>query len=194
MLRQLASKGVALGVGSREGFEEVCLRSPGRYDVPRGFDAFDAELLGRLERLCEGFVSQKAFAGLVRAQPGSEAQQWHADSPHVSKEHSEPHLLNVLVPTQSVTEDLGPTELLPGSHRLTNHLENKAFGSEILYQAADNGPEKIGSREEPVKATMEAGSVLIFDDRILHRGGHNRSQLDRDVAFFSYRQAPEHSL
>ena len=36
---------------------------------------------------------------------------------------------------------------------------------------------------------MGAGSVLIFDDRILHRGGHNRASCDRDVAFFSYRKA-----
>ena len=57
----------------------------------------------------------------------------------------------------------------------------------ILYQADGNSPEKIGSTETPVAATMDAGSVLIFDDRILHRGGHNRAFCDRDVAFFSYR-------
>ena len=57
----------------------------------------------------------------------------------------------------------------------------------ILYQADGNSPEKIGSTEAPVAATMDAGSVLIFDDRILHRGGHNRAFCDRDVAFFSYR-------
>ena len=58
----------------------------------------------------------------------------------------------------------------------------------ILYQADGNSPEKIGSTETPVAATMDAGSVLIFDDRILHRGGHNRADnRDRDVAFFSYR-------
>ena len=33
---------------------------------------------------------------------------------------------------------------------------------------------------------MSAGSALIFDDRILHRGGHNASSENRDVVFFSY--------
>ena len=82
---------------------------------------------------------------------------------------------------------MGPTELVPGSHVLTNHLHPKAqFSKELLYQRAGNGPDKIGATQLPVAAEMEAGSVLIFDDRILHRGGENVSVENRDVVFFSY--------
>eukprot|EP00435_Cladocopium_sp_Y103_P013254 s2287_g3.t1 len=209
VMGMLQTKRVSLGIGSRAGFREVCLRSPGRYDVPCGFEEFPSQLLERIEGIAskvlaegtskvseeglEGLEPQglgRAFAGLVRAQPKSEAQIWHADSPHSFPEHRAPHLLNVLVPSETVTREMGPTELVPGSHLLTNHLKDgAAFGTEILYQADTNSPQKIGSSQEPIAATMDAGSVLIFDDRILHRGGHNRATCDRDVAFFSYRKA-----
>ena len=207
VMGMLQTKRVSLGNGSRAGFREVCLRSPGRYDVPCEFEEFPSELLERIEGIASKVLAEgtskaseddgrepeglgRAFAGLVRAQPKSEAQIWHADSPHAFPEHRAPHLLNVLVPSETVTREMGPTELVPGSHLLTNHLKDgAAFGTEILYQADSNSPQKIGSSEEPIAATMDAGSVLIFDDRILHRGGHNRATCDRDVAFFSYRKA-----
>ena len=210
VMGMLRSKRVSLGIGSRAGFREVCLRSPGRYDVPCEFQEFPPQLLERIESIASKALAsetqkqgekgefesvsrgehRRAFAGLVRAQPKSEAQIWHADSPHSASHHRAPHLLNVLVPSKAVTEEMGPTELVPGSHLLTNHLmEGASFGTEILYQADTNSPQKIGSSEEPIAATMDAGSVLIFDDRILHRGGHNRAACDRDVAFFSYRTA-----
>eukprot|EP00438_Fugacium_kawagutii_P001208 Skav225240 [mRNA] locus=scaffold2946:280671:288190:+ [translate_table: standard] len=201
IMGMLKSKRISLGIGSRAGFREVCLRSPGRYDVPCEFEEFPSQLLERIESVASKVLVEpespkapkqdlgRAFAGLVRAEPKSEAQIWHADSPHSVPEHQAPHLLNVLVPLETVTGEMGPTELVPGSHLLTNHLKDDAkFGTEILYQAETNSPHRIGSCEQPVAATMDAGSVLIFDDRILHRGGHNRAACDRDVAFFSYRK------
>ena len=35
---------------------------------------------------------------------------------------------------------------------------------------------------------MTAGSCLVFDDRILHRGLANSSDQERYVAYFSYRR------
>ncbi|CAJ1328188.1 unnamed protein product [Effrenium voratum] len=191
VLGEVEGKRARLGVGSRAGFQEVCLRSPGRYDVPCDFASFPDPLLQKLSGIASKSLgaAKHAFAGLVRAEPKSAAQIWHADSPHASAEHKAPHLLNVLVPNGNVTDEMGPTELVPGSHLLTNHLSDSAgFGTELLYQAEGNSPERIGSEEKPVAAAMEAGSVLIFDDRVLHRGGHNRAACNRDVTFFSYRQ------
>ncbi|OLQ02112.1 putative cysteine desulfurase [Symbiodinium microadriaticum] len=194
----LRAKGVDLPVGSRAGFHEVVLRSPGRYDVPCDFEVFPKELLEKFECIANELLaeteisetqrrSRKVFAGTVRALPGSERQIWHADSPHVSSEHKGPHLLNVLVATRNLSKKMGPTELVPGSHVLTNHLHPKAqFSTELLYQRVGNCPDKIGAKQLPVAAEMDAGSVLIFDDRILHRGGENVSVENRDVVFFSY--------
>ena len=146
VMKMLKMKNITLGIGSRAGFREVCLRSPGRYDVPCNFDEFPSELLERIETIASQVLVTdagppstgaptlgRAFAGLVRASPKSEAQIWHADSPHSTAQHTSPHLLNVLVPSVTVTEEMGPTELVPGSHLLTNHLRQDAeFGTEIL--------------------------------------------------------------
>ena len=150
VMGMLQTKRVSLGIGSRAGFREVCLRSPGRYDVPCEFEEFPSQLLERIEGIASKVLAEgtskasddgleprglgRAFAGLVRAQPRSEAQIWHADSPHSFPEHRAPHLLKCFRwPSETVTREMGPTELVPGSHLLTNHLKDgAAFGTEIL--------------------------------------------------------------
>ena len=42
---------------------------------------------------------------------------------------------------------------------------------------------------EGFSSALTAGSCLIFDDRILHRGLSNASDSRRSVVYFSYRQA-----
>jgi len=192
VLGQLREKGVSLEVGSSAGFHEVCLRSPGRFDVPFAFESVPQEARSSFEAVAALVLGgpHTAFCGVVRAEPGSAAQLWHADSPHLCAEEAPPNMLNVMVALKDIPLEEGPTEILPGSHTLTNHLRpGAAFGSELLYQVPGNSPELIGSREAPVSAVMSAGSALIFDDRALHRGGHNVSAASRDVAFFSYRRA-----
>mmetsp|Transcript_102499 Transcript_102499/g.316308 ORF Transcript_102499/g.316308 Transcript_102499/m.316308 type:complete len:760 (+) Transcript_102499:64-2343(+) len=204
----LRARGVELEVGSRAGFHEVVLRSPGRYDVPCDFEDVPQEVLQVIERLTARALSPegaadagrqgeregpppRAFAGIVRADPGSPAQLWHADSPHLREEHAPANLINVLVALDDVAPADGPTEILPGSQVLTNHLRRDAGfdGDTIVYQNPQNSPALIGSSEEPFAAAMPAGSVLLFDDRILHRGGGNAGERPRDIAFFSYRRA-----
>eukprot|EP00928_Gymnodinium_smaydae_P095613 TRINITY_DN8258_c0_g1_i1.p1 TRINITY_DN8258_c0_g1~~TRINITY_DN8258_c0_g1_i1.p1 ORF type:complete len:740 (-),score=157.21 TRINITY_DN8258_c0_g1_i1:271-2490(-) len=213
MVARLKEKGVQLGVGSSAGFHEVCLRSPNRYDVPCDFDLIPDDVRAKFEGICTRILAdgdeaassssssssssdakaqptlRRAFAGIVRSEPGSTAQLWHADSPHQTPEHGPANLLNVLVAMRDFTLEDGPTEFAPGSHRLTNHLKpGVAFGEEILYQAPTNSPERIGSTAAAASG-IPAGSAVIFDDRILHRGGANKSQKTRDVAFFSYRRS-----
>eukprot|EP00930_Biecheleria_cincta_P039847 TRINITY_DN27349_c0_g1_i1.p1 TRINITY_DN27349_c0_g1~~TRINITY_DN27349_c0_g1_i1.p1 ORF type:complete len:736 (-),score=116.25 TRINITY_DN27349_c0_g1_i1:466-2673(-) len=193
VISQLSEKGIHIDVGSQAGFHEVVLRSPGRWDVPCDFDAVPAEVRARFEDVCANVLGSdmsRAFAGIVRADPGCPAQLWHADSPHQSAEHAPANLLNVLVAIADVKLEDGPTDLIPASHTHTNHLRpNVTFGEELLYQTPGNSPSLIGSSEAPVSAEMTAGSALIFDDRILHRGGFNNSARVRDVAFFSYRRS-----
>ncbi len=89
---------------------------------------------------------------------------------------------------------LGPTECARGSHFLTNHLSNPSLVlDELIYQHANTSPETLvqGTQcraPEGVANAMAAGSCLIFDDRLLHRGLANRSDTVRHVAYFSYRR------
>ena len=72
-------EGVPLGVGSARSFEEVVLRSPGRYDVPHDFAALEQHgALDRVEALARAALGddcERAFCGTVLARPGSPAQQ-----------------------------------------------------------------------------------------------------------------------
>jgi ectoine hydroxylase-related dioxygenase (phytanoyl-CoA dioxygenase family) len=89
---------------------------------------------------------------------------------------------------------MGPTECARGSHFLTNHLSNPSLViDELIYQHADTSPETlVEGTENPVPESyataMAAGSCLVFDDRLLHRGLANQSDSTRHVAYFSYRR------
>ncbi|KAJ8608276.1 hypothetical protein CTAYLR_007279 [Chrysophaeum taylorii] len=187
----LAKRVQPMGVGSARGFDEVVLRSPGRYDVPVPFELFGDEASG-IEALArtvlEGEV-ERAFCGVVVSEPGSPAQEWHVDSLHTSAEHAPAHLVNLMVALDDVDEATGPTEFVLGSHKETNHLARDDIGAELAYQHASNSPEAIGCCEGRVARTaMERGTLIAFDDRVLHRGGANQSGTDRVLAYFSYRR------
>ena len=78
---------------------------------------------------------------------------------------------------------------------MTNHLQNPALVSDALvYQHETTTPEQLVAHTEQVvpegfSSALNAGSCLIFDDRILHRGLGNSSDSRRSMVYFSYRQA-----
>ena len=187
-----------MGIGSAAGFDEIVQRSPGRWDLPispRQFGTNDRELpWWPLVAAVLGNDAEHSFSGVVFSEPGSPAQYWHIDSPHESFEHRPAHAVNVLVALHDIPLEMGPTEIAEGSHRLTNHLQNPSLEQEALvYQHAGTDPEMLvkGSGFNAPSTwvePMDAGSCLVFDDRILHRGLANRSDRARYVAYFSYRK------
>ena len=164
-----------IGIGSAAGYDEIVQRSPGRWDVPISPDEF-------------GVVDEDMpWHEFVTAVLGEDA-----DSPHVSAEHRDAHALNVLIALQDISLEMGPTEVATGSQRLTNHLANPSLvADELIYQEIETPPETLSAstlRPDTVSDAMPAGTCLIFDDRLLHRGLANQSDQVRHVAYFSYRQ------
>ena len=188
-----------IGIGSAAGFNEVVQRSPGRWDIPISPDEFcvkDRALpWWPLIAAVLGEDAEHSFSGVVYSDPGSPAQCWHIDSPHVSANHLPAHALNVMVALHDTPLAMGPTELARGSHRLTNHLQNPALvRDELVYQHEATVPEQLVANTEQAvpegfSSALAAGSCLIFDDRILHRGLGNKSTSRRSIAYFSYRQS-----
>lgn len=196
-----------IGIGSRNGYYELVQRSPGRFDVPLGQEDL-APIWGAqgslapevpwlpLVRAALGADAQPSFCGVVFSRPGSPAQQWHIDSPHEASEHRPAHAVNVLLALADIALEAGPTEMAPGTHRRTNHLQRPWLDRDsLLYQsdieitpAALEDPALAGRLSAPVTCVqaMSAGDCLVFDDRILHRGLANSSQHERWVAYFSY--------
>ncbi len=188
----------AIGIGSAAGFEEIVQRSPGRWDVPITPQQFGLDVQQLpwwpLVAAVLGRDAEHSFSGVVFSDPGSPAQCWHIDSPHVAAEHRAAHALNVLVALQDIPMDMGPTEFARGSHFLSNHLRNPSLvRDELIYQHASTSPESlVKDTQKPAPEScaieLQVGSGIVFDDRLLHRGLANRSDSTRHVAYFSYRR------
>ena len=187
-----------IGIGSAAGYHEIVQRSPGRWDLPISPAEFGIGVKQvpwwPLVAMVLGDDAEHSFSGIVFSDPGSPAQYWHIDSPHLDAAHLQPHALNVLVALDDVPMAMGPTEMAVASHVLTNHHRNRALvRDELVYQHADTLPELLveGTRDgEPERwaSAVTAGTCLVFDDRIMHRGLANNSSQRRYVAYFSYRR------
>jgi len=94
----------------------------------------------------------------IRLHPGEAAQAWHTDDAFylTPRPRSAPLAITTVWAIEEFTADNGATELIPGSHRW-----------------GDDHPDARGVA--PVAAVMPAGSVLVFDAALWHRGGNNRS-------------------
>ena len=100
----------------------------------------------------------------------SEFGPWHRDTYSLfgceEMDHSlPPFYLTMIVPLQEVTEDMGPTEFVVGSHR------------EGWVTALQTGG------LEHVLATSKRGDCLLFDGRMIHRGTPCKSSSPRRAVY-----------
>jgi len=158
------------------GFTEIVERDGGRYDMRYQMDKtpftspdliynpswfpFVSSVLG--DSVCLLYSGVMVAA----ANPQSEPQKWHGDGGQLyGPLHLPPHCLNVFVPLVDLHESNGPTEFVPGT--------------QIAGKSNRDGKAQFG-------VNASAGSVVIFDYRVQHRGGANRSADDRLVLYLCY--------
>lgn len=113
---------------------------------------------------------QLLYAGVMWGMPIGESQQnddnndqhqnWHADGGHLFSPHQlpegltlPPHCINVFYPLVDLTKENGPTEFRIGSHRRDSSENNN---------------------ENEFPLLCPAGSAVLFDYRIQHRGRANQ--------------------
>jgi ectoine hydroxylase-related dioxygenase (phytanoyl-CoA dioxygenase family) len=97
----------------------------------------------------------------IRLHPGESAQPWHTDDAFYLVPAPRPRLaVSCIWAIEDFTDDNGATEVVRGSHRFVDL------------------PEDLRSLDV-VRATMPAGSVIVFDGRTWHRGGANVSARTR---------------
>ena len=103
------------------------------------------------------------------AEPGSDGGMLHADQLFVPKPWpAEPQGMNVAVLLDDFTADNGATEVVPQSHLLPDDIDETELHSQAV----------------PVIAP--AGTLMIFESRVRHRTGSNRSQHPRAALFGWY--------
>eukprot|EP00466_Bigelowiella_natans_P019713 jgi/Bigna1/136970/aug1.37_g11678 len=138
------------------------------------FDQDTLEILGSFEQKWMQYVGEvisylkkddddssqiyRSQLQLLTSMPGSVNQFFHQDNARKG--------LTFIIPLTDVTLEMGPTQLLPGSHRI-NVLE-------------------ICWKSEPMRLDVDAGTAIIYDARTLHRGLGNRSNVPRPVLVFRY--------
>ena len=156
-------------------------RGPGRFYVTLPFNglwadpqiidndavmAVVAELVG-----ADGVMCQLATDTPVR---GSDYQALHRDTQLLFPEtgaESPPYQLAVNFPLVDVTDANGPMEWAAGTHMLS-----KA-----------EGLRRVASGESPLlKACLNRGDVMIRDERHIHRGAPNPSDVPRPMVVIGY--------
>lgn len=105
--------------------------------------------------------------GVIVSLPGSKAQHLHSDSPPLFDHRISPLLpayaLNFGLPLVEMNATYGTTELFPGSHR--------------------RPPSDDAVAEAP---TIPAGSCILWDFRLFHRGTPNSSGIIRPLIYAAY--------
>jgi ectoine hydroxylase-related dioxygenase (phytanoyl-CoA dioxygenase family) len=127
------------------------------------------ELLGlpQLEALVETLLGPAALVmqqnGIVMPGAGGDhvQQSWHRDLPYQSWVATKPLALGALLALDGFTVDNGATLFIPGSHR---HSTFPSTGFVDRWQ---------------MPAFAAAGSIIVFDAMVFHRGGVNRTSQPR---------------
>lgn len=116
------------------------------------------ELIDQL--LPKNFLLSAALSILVH--PGETPQPFHCDDAITGLPVFKPRPrfgVSTIWAFDDFTENNGATEVIPGSHRWAEQRQ----------------PQEA----EAIKVLMPAGSVLVFDGALVHRGGANTSKADR---------------
>ncbi|MBA4795249.1 phytanoyl-CoA dioxygenase family protein [Phenylobacterium sp.] len=126
----------------------------------------EPRILALLDRfLLPGYLLTASQA--INIEPGEAAQGVHYDDAFYNLPRPRPAAsLSVIVAVDDFTETNGATDILPGSHRWSDE-EVTAFS--LRPDAA--------AQLKP--AVMPAGSAMVFQGHMLHRGGANRSDAPR---------------
>ena len=164
----------------QDGFDLLRERGRGRYDMElpvfdtSAFDFFTdlkkapwmpivREILGKDVVLIH--------KGMFLALPDAERQVYHQDGVHLTTQYQRAvHAINVFVPLVDMTLEHGPTEFCLGSHIL-GHEEYDEGGL--------------------VTPIVSAGTPIIFDYRLGHRGLANTSRESRPIVYCTYARAAD---
>ena len=99
--------------------------------------------------------------------------KWHQDFPFTP--HTNDDMITALLMVGEVTQDNGPLQVIPGSHKgeLYNHWQNGRFTGKV-----EDGVEAKACQDF-VSCIGPAGSVCFMHTRLLHASGANHTELPR---------------
>ena len=114
-------------------------------------------------------------------QPGGQTVvKWHQDFPFTP--HSNDSVVTALLMVDEVTEENGPLEILPGSHKGKIH----GLWQEGAFTGAVDDETAARCASKAVDCTGPAGSVCLMHTRLLHGSAANRSLHPRTLFISVY--------
>jgi len=120
-------------------------------------------------------------------QPGSGTEvRWHQDFPYTP--HTNDSVVTALLMVDEVTDENGPLEVAPGSHRGPIHTlwHDGAFTGAVADVVADDAARRA------VRCIGSAGSVCLMHTRLLHASASNRSVRPRTLFICVYSAGDAH--
>jgi hypothetical protein len=99
---------------------------------------------------------------VIEILPGEKAQGLHRDGEAtfgplgLNNAQSVCYLVNCLLALADITEDMGATRIIPGSHLREDYSS-------------------FGSQADTIPAVMKAGDMLFYNGKVIHGGGENRT-------------------
>lgn len=108
------------------------------------------------------------------------AVKWHQDFPFTP--HSNDDLVTALLFVDDVTDENGPLEVLPGSHR----GEIRSLWHDGVFTGAIDEAVAADCQSRSVRALGPAGSVCLMHTRLLHGSAPNRSAHPRTLYICVY--------
>jgi len=158
-----------------DGFDIFRERGRGRFDMQLPvFDTPEFDFLTNLKKAVWMKVVKKILGddatlihkGAFLSMPGSQTQVYHQDGVHLTTKCQRPcHAINVFIPLVELTGKNGPTEFCLGTHML---------GYEGYAKDMIETPEVL------------AGTPVMFDYRLGHRGLRNTSSHCRPIVYLTY--------
>ncbi|KAL7571280.1 hypothetical protein ACA910_008933 [Epithemia clementina (nom. ined.)] len=159
----------------QDGFDVLRERGRGRFDMELPvFDSPEFSFLTDLTlapwmpvvRQILGQDVVLIHKGMFLSMPGCDAQQYHQDGLHLTTQtQRDCHAVNVFVPLVDLTMKHGPTEFCLGTHILDQEGYKAKFA------------------ETPL---VKAGTPILFDYRLGHKGLANTSGTCRPIVYCTY--------
>ncbi|KAJ9456130.1 hypothetical protein DIPPA_18288 [Diplonema papillatum] len=110
--------------------------------------------------------------------PGADYQKWHADTIH---QEGSAVLYSFFVAIDNITSDMGPTVLVPSSHR--EEQRNQCL--QELRKSKQGYCDKWIDGQPRLGATLRPGDAIVFNSLLQHCASMNSSNKRRRIFYFS---------
>ena len=113
---------------------------------------------------------------------------WHQDIRYWSFHDGE--LITAWLALGKETSEMGSIHVIPGSQKET--LRAEQFDQALFFTEQHPDNKRLIAKEQAIE--LNAGDVLLFDSRLLHRASRNRTEKTKLSLVFTYRRSTNQPL